>query len=264
MEQCHELVGSPPLGPGEVLSRLRKTFMQLDVNQQLGQYRAEYVIQRLVKSAAAQTLREWEARASQVLQICIFDGDPPIEILDLTVTPFWVHVFHDPEHVESARCCAHVLQCGMTQVDLSEADERQSDGETRHWQDVEKTRRNMERLHSHFEGAEAIFMSESKVSRVLVHHLEINDRRFKALVTLLPTPGLWNELRMRGVLWKWDEFSCDRDCWVRGPYIVEKFYFGKQVEAAIAYCETLGDKTYVRGRRNEITSVMARHRVENL
>ncbi len=254
----------------QLVAHLRGEFPQIDVCTQLGRFRArQRRLARLQQLESHDAPPEVLAHARQrlddgqrdMLQATLYLDDPPRAALDLTLSPEEVRIYYDPYDQAAAERCAQVL--GGAPLDESKThalDERASEEEYDYWSRVHETRQRMHSELGTFEGRPAIFQSETKVSRVMVHDLTVNARRFMARLTLVPTPGLWNELTMRGVSWRWDEFSCTSIGWFRGPDVVEKFHFGPQVDAVVAYCQSLNEPSYSPSRRREIIAELSRYR----
>jgi hypothetical protein len=249
------------LSPTEVVRRLRKVFPLVHVNFHVGGYRVGQRIRRFRTLNAPDVVLQLEERAQkEALQVSVFDGEPLVEVLDLTVRRGSIQAYHRPGADDLVRRVATALVYEVEEADGSEDDERDSLEEKRHRARVRKTRDTMTALRDRFEGAEGLFVSGSHVSRVRVHDLQLTEPHFAASVDLLPTRGLWNDMRSFRLTWWWDEFSCGPEVWARGPIIVETFQFGDHVEAVVRYGESLADPEYTSERRREVGKVALAHR----
>jgi hypothetical protein len=263
---CHDLDPSgEDLSPAEVVRRLRKAFPLVHVNYHLGGYRNGQRICRLRKAGAPEVvLQSEEQRRQEALQVSVFDGERLTQVLDLTVHHGWVRAYHTAGAEDFVRRAAVALGYEVEEDKRGGDDERESREERRHWARVRKCRDTMAALRGAFEGAEALYVHGSNVSRVRVHTLEISEPRFSPGVQPLPTRGLQDLRGPFRLTWWWDEFTCGPEFWARGPMIVETFHFGEAVEVAVRYCESLADPEFSPNRRQEIAWAVRNHQKEAL
>lgn len=242
-----------------VVRRLEEVFPWVHVNPLIGWHRVNHLLERLRRLRAPEVIvRAHEEFRERAVQVTVYDGDPPAEVLDLTVRPFGVYAYH-PEGVEGPlRRAAEAIGYEVTEnpIEEGEFDERESPEELGLRARMAETRRAVAVFRDRFEGAEAIYVSESLVSRMRVSRLRITDPYFAADLELLPTPGLVNERMPRRIVWPWDQFRCGPDHWISGPYVVTILHFGDYVAQAVRFCESLADTTYTPDRRRQIAAAV--------
>ncbi len=236
------------LSPAEVVRRLEGIFPWVHVNPLVGRYRVNHLIGRLKQFQAPEVIvRAGGDSATRTVQLAIYEGDPLTEVLDLTVGPYRLVAYHPDGLEEPLHRAAAALDCEITEDPIEEGDfdERGSPEETRLRTGMNETRRAVAEYRDRFEGAEALYVSDSLVSRMRVRHLQLTEPYFAADLELLPTPGLVNERMPTRIVWPWDQFHCCPEHWISGPYAMEILHFRQRVSSCtVRYCESLCDAPY--------------------
>ena len=270
MDKCIELYSAALpdtwLSPRQVVSRLKKEFPIVDVDTNVGFYRERYRLKDKLRkleslnapeAILADYRRKCDKPQRDVRQATVYDVESTIALFDVTITPEEVRVYHIELNGKQVERVATTLGYSARALDLAEWDERKSADEQRHWQKILNTKDRLEERRSELEGVRAIFWREGKYSLVELHELELSNRRFNATLSLIPTPGLFNDLGKYDISWRWDKLSFERDFLTCGEYVAEKLFFGSYVEVVLDYCNGSPQGQYSARGNREIGDLIA-------